>query len=252
VSGRLEGRTAVITGGARGIGRAIAERFLTEGARCLLTDVAADRLERTRAELSVHGQVHAFATDVSAPEAVAALFAEVDRLWGGRLDILCANAGIGRAEPFLEHALDTWERTLAVNLRGVFLCGQEAARRMVRQGSGTIVNMSSTNGLMGERGLAAYNASKAGVVLLSKTMAIELAPYGIRVNSVNPGWIDTEIHADSQLDPALVASYLDKIPLRRAGRPAEVAAAFLYLASDDASYVTGTELVVDGGQLAEE
>jgi 3-oxoacyl-[acyl-carrier protein] reductase len=169
------------------------------------------------------------------------------------VDILAANAGIAMGRPFLEITPEEWDRMMAVNLKGVFLCGQEAARLMIRQGTGgAIVNMSSTNGLMGERGLAHYNASKAGVMLLSKTMAIELAPHGIRVNSVNPGFIPTELTAESDLDPELTAGYLDKIPLGRFGRTDEVASAFCFLASDDASFVTGTELVVDGGQLAEE
>ena len=171
----------------------------------------------------------------------------------GGVDILAANAGIAMGRPFLEITPEEWDRMMAVNLKGVFLCGQEAARLMIRQGTGgAIVNMSSTNGLMGERGLAHYNASKAGVMLLSKTMAIELAPHGIRVNSVNPGFIPTELTAESDLDPELTAGYLDKIPLGRFGRTDEVASAFCFLASDDASFVTGTELVVDGGQLAEE
>ena len=252
VAGGLAGKTAVITGAARGIGRAIAERFLAEGARVLLADRAEERLRATAAAVGDRGEVHAFVADVASPADVAALFAEADRLWDGHLDVLCANAGVAVAQPFLEIDAETWDRVLAVNLRGVFLCGQAAARRMVARRRGAIVNMSSTNGIMGERGLASYNASKAGVVLLSKTMAIELAPYGVRVNCVNPGWIESEIHDEVRLDPALVAGYMDKIPLRRAGRPDEVAGAFCYLASDDASFITGTELVVDGGQLAEE
>ena len=252
MAGRLEGRTALVTGGARGIGRAVAERFLAEGARCLLADIAGDRLDGTVAALGAVGEVHGVVADVAVEADVAALFARADRLWPQGLDVLCANAGVGRAQPFLEITVDEWDRTLAVNLRGAFLCGQAAARRMVRQGRGAIVHMSSTNGLAGERGLAAYNASKAGIVLLSKTMAIELAPFGVRVNCVNPGWIDTEIHRDSNLDAALVAGYMQKIPLGRAGRPEEVAAAVCYLVSDDAAFVTGAELVVDGGQLAEE
>lgn len=253
-AGRFEGRTVVVTGAARGIGRAIAVRFLAEGAAVLAADAAAERLAATVADLGADapGRVHGAVVDVASPDEVAALFERADRLWDGRVDVLAANAGIGRARPFLELTPAEWDETLAVNLRGVFLCGQAAARRMVKRRSGAIVNMSSTNGLMGERGLAHYNASKAGVVLLSKTMAIELAPYGIRVNSVNPGWIETEIHDGSGLDPDLVAGYRHKIPLGRSGRPEEVAAAFCYLASDDAAFITGTELVVDGGQLAEE
>jgi len=249
---RLLGKRAVVTGAGRGIGRAIAERFLAEGASVLVNDVDPDRLAAAAREMSSLGEVASYAADVSDPVAVEAMFAHAEAALGG-IDVLAANAGIAHARAFLALTADEWDRTLAVNLRGVFLCGQAAARRMVAQGTGgAIVNMSSTNGLMGERDLAAYNASKAGVILLTKTMAIELAPYGIRANCVNPGWIATELSVETGLDPGFVAAYMAKIPLRRYGRPDDVAAAFAYLASDDASFVTGTELVVDGGQLAEE
>lgn len=250
--GRLEGKRAVITGGGRGIGRAIAERFLREGAQCLIAEIVPDRLAAAAQDLSSLGIVHAVIADVADAQSVRHLFEEVDRTLGG-VDVLVANAGIAEERPFLEISPQEWDRVMAVNLRGVFLCGQEAARRMIRQDrGGAIVNMSSTNGLMGERGLAHYNASKAGVMLLSKTMAIELAPYKIRVNCVNPGFIPTELTTEANLSQALTATYLEKIPLRRFGRTEDVASAFCFLASDDASFITGTELVVDGGQLAEE
>ncbi len=249
--GGLKGKAVVVTGAARGIGRAIAERFLREGAACLLADRVRDRLERTVSELARVGPCWGSVVDVSSPDDVERLFADADRRLG-RVDVLASNAGISRSRPFLEITPEEWDETLAVNLRGAFLCGQAAARRMVRQGKGAIVNMSSTNGLVGERGLAHYNASKAGVVLLTKTMAVELAPYGIRVNSVNPGFIPTEMTVEAQMDASLTAGYVEKIPLGRVGRPEEVAGAFVFLAGDDASFITGTELVVDGGQLAEE
>jgi 3-oxoacyl-[acyl-carrier protein] reductase len=182
---------------------------------------------------------------------VEATFATIDAHWS-RIDVAVANAGIGIPDPFLDIELPDWHRVLDVNLTGVFLVCQAAARRMVRQGHGTLVTMSSTNGLMGERDLAAYNASKAGVLLLTKTMAIELASHGIRANALCPGFIDTGLAERSGLDPGFIRDYVHKIPLGRLGRAEEVAQAALFLASDAASFITGIGLVIDGGQLAEE
>ncbi len=250
--GRLEGKRAIVTGAGRGIGRAIAEKFVGEGARLVVCDLVPDRLAATAAALRAQGEVHELAGNVTEGAFCRALvdFA-VERLGG--LDILVNNAGIAIVEPFLDHSLDAWNRTLAVNLTAVFQLGQLAARTMVAQNrGGAIVNMASSNGHVGERGLAAYNASKAGVILLTKTMAIELADRGIRVNCVSPGWIATDLTLNSGLDPAFVAGYLDKIPMRRAGKPEEVANLFAFLASDEASFITGESVVIDGGQLSEE
>lgn len=166
------------------------------------------------------------------------------------VDVLANIAGIAHGEPFLEITDEWWDRTLAVNLTGVFYCSQIVARHMVSRGiEGRIVNMASTNGLVGEESLAHYNASKFGVVGLTMTMAIELAPYNIRVNSVCPGLIATRLTQPSRENPEWVKGYLPKIPLNRFGAPEEVASAVAYLASTDSGFITGHQLVIDGGQL---
>jgi 3-oxoacyl-[acyl-carrier protein] reductase len=248
---RLQGKAALVTGGGRGIGRAIARKFLEEGARVLIADVAPGRAESAARELLALGEVHGVQADVSRAAEVDALVRRALELWG-RVDVLASNAGIARFAPFLEMTESDWDRTMEVNLKGMFLVGQRVAREMVARGGGAIVNMASTNGILGERQLAAYNASKAGVILLTKTMALELAEHGIRVNCVSPGFIDTEITLEAGAGEAFKREYARKIPLRRLGRPEEVASVFAFLASDEASFITGESVVVDGGQISEE
>ena len=172
----------------------------------------------------------------------------------GGLDVLANNAGTAWREPFLTITAEHWDRMLAVNLRGMFLVGQGAARVMVAQGTGgSIINMSSTNGLGAERDYTHYNASKGGVLLLTKTMAVELAEHGVRVNALCPGYVRTELNEKiaAEIAPDFIDAYgRDNVPLRRVGLPDEVAAAYAFLASDDASFITGAQLVVDGGQTA--
>jgi 3-oxoacyl-[acyl-carrier protein] reductase len=249
---RFEGKRVLITGGARGIGKATAHRFAAEGARLLIADRLVKEMEETAHEIRQQygGQVLTFALDVSRKAEVEAMLAFVTQRWGG-VDVLINNAGIGRSAPsFLDISEALWDETIAVNLKGVFLVGQAVARLMVEARSGVIVNMSSTNGLVGEAGMAHYNASKGGVTLLTKTMALDLAPYGIRVNCVAPGYVVTAL-SQAIGTGDYVQDYIRKhIPLGRVASPEEVASVYAFLASDDASFITGEAIVVDGGQLA--
>ncbi|HMV49456.1 MAG TPA: SDR family NAD(P)-dependent oxidoreductase [Blastocatellia bacterium] len=249
---RFTNKIVVITGGGGEIGRATAERFAREGATAVIVDLNREPAESAAAEINAAGgAAWAFEMDVARRDQVEAM-ADAVIARHGRIDVLCNIAGIAPPAPFLETSDANWDATLDVNLKGVFLCSQIVARQMVALGvKGNIVNMASTNGLVGEVGLVAYNASKFGVVGLTMTIAIELAPHGIRVNAVAPGMIRTRLsQAVLEADPELARTYFqDKIPMARFGEPQEVAAAVAFLASEDAGFITGHSLVIDGGQL---
>jgi 3-oxoacyl-[acyl-carrier protein] reductase len=248
---RLAGKTAIVTGAGRGIGKGVARKLLAEGARVSLCDVDGERLRKTVEQLSTFGRIDGRTVDVTQRIQVESFVQEIVERHGA-LDILVNNAGIAVFQPFLTIDDQAWHRTLDVNLNGVFLFSQIAARRMAELGGGSIVHMASTNGLLGEAGLAHYNASKAAIILLSKTMAIELAARNIRSNCVCPGFIRTELAMEGGMSPTEIATYQAKIPLGRIGTVEEVANAVAFLASDEASFITGAELVVDGGQICQE
>ena len=245
---RLEGRVTAITGGALGIGRATAFAFAAEGALVALGDVELDGAEAVAKEIKAQGgKAIAIRVDVGDAGQVQAFVDEVVAAFG-RLDVMFANAGIAHSAPFLEHPEAQWHRVLRVNLTGVFLCCQIAARQMVKQGGGRIITTASINGFRGVENLVGYNTAKAGVIELTRTMAVELAQHSITVNAIAPAQIDTRL--TRSLPEAARRRRVERIPLGRFGEPEDVARAALFLASDDASYITGHTLAVDGGYLA--
>lgn len=238
------------TGAARGLCKAIVERFLQEGANVLAFDSNADNLTTTSQTWAAGDRVITRIGDVRNRQDIqAAIDAAVNR-WG-RIDVLANVAGISREDFFLDIEPDDWQRIIDVNLTGVFNVAQLVARQMVKQPEGgVIINMASKNGMTGEVKYAHYNASKAGVILLTKTMALDLAHLNIRVNAVAPGYILTPM-AEEIDPPDFMAFYKERlIPLGRLGSPEDIAGAFVFLASDDARFMTGHTLVIDGGQTS--
>ena len=246
----LKDKRVLITGGASGIGAATATRFLEEGARVCVLDRDAQGCDHIRRELA--GLAEAIIADVTDLMQVEAAFGEAVRLMDG-VDVLINNAGISVRHKFLDITPEEWEKVLSVNLTGVFYVAQTAARHMwenfsAERGSGVILQMASTNGMVGQPYYAVYNATKAGVISLTKTMAVELAPK-VRVCAVAPGYVLTPMQRAEYSD-AMLEEVNRKIPLRRHAEPREVAALFAYLASDDAAYVTGQVITIDGGETA--
>ncbi len=241
----LAEKRVLVTGGASGIGAAIVARFLDEGSRVAVIDrdAAASRVLAQK-HPGLAGVVEA---DVSDAAAVARAFREVDELLGG-LDVAINNAGISIRHDFMDITPEEWRRVVGVDLDGVFYVAQQSARRMLAAGGGVIINMGSTSGMNGYPRYADYNAAKAGVIELTRTMALELAPT-IRVIAVCPGYVWTPMQ-EAEYTPEMKAAVDAKIPLRRHSTPAEIAALYAFLASDEAPYITGHPVIIDGGEIA--
>jgi len=252
---RLEGRVVLVTGGAGAIGLATARRFRDSGARVVIADLDADRIEQAAATFQDPGpEVFALEVDVTSEPSTSEM---VDRVMAayGRIDVLFTSAGVLVAGSVIETSVADWQRTLAVNLTGTFLCARAVLPAMIAGGGGTIVLMSSTAGLVAEPSIAAYCASKGAVVMLGRQMAVDYARHGIRVNVICPGWIDTPFNAPaierSGGDDALVPFIDAMVPLGRQGQPDEVADVVAFLASHGSRYMTGTVVVADGGLTAQ-
>jgi len=244
----LKEKVAIVTGGSRGIGRAAVKALLREGASVMVSSLRRESVEAAVRELAPSGKVAGAPCDVAVEADVVRLVEETVRRFG-RLDVMVANAGI--ADPYrnlAETSVEDWDRMIAVHLRGTFLCGREAARAMRAAGvSGRIVTISSTSAFECDPLGGSYNAAKAGIVGLTRSMAIDFAEWGIRVNSVAPGWIHTDMSNQDLPPRGTPIEGLGVLP--RAGEPEEVAAAIVFLASNACDYMTGTILFVDGGQM---
>ncbi len=245
--GRLEGRVAAITGGASGIGLATAERYAEEGARLVLADRNEDALAEAAKRFG--DGCTTLAGDVR-DEAHQQALADLAVSHFGQLDIGVNCAGIGTVAPIDEHPIESWNDVLGICLTGVFLSIKHQSRVMKQAGrGGVIVNIASINARVPGHGMAAYCSAKAGVEMLTRVAAMELAPEGIRVAGIGPGFVDTPLTGFAKAIPGIREAYLETIPLGRAGAPRDVANAALFLASDDASWVTGDTLFVDGAEL---
>ncbi len=247
---RLAGKAAIVTGAARGIGRAIALRLAQEGADVAIADLRDAQGHETAQAIEALGRrglfIHA---DVSNPQDVERMVqATLDAF--GSIDILVNNAGICPFKPVLEISAELWDQVLATNLKGYFLCAQAVARVMIERGiRGRIINISSISSIVGGEQQAHYCASKAGINLLTKSLAIALGPHGITCNAILPGTVETDINREDLADEAKRTMLIERTPLRRLGQPEDIAGPVVFFASDDAAYCTGAMLVVDGGAI---
>ncbi len=246
---RLDRKVVLITGAAGGIGAAAARRMAQEGAQLLLTDADEQGAHRVARELG-DGRAEAFGHDVTSEERWQQVVAHALDTHGC-IDVLLNNAGVFLAAPLTDTLVEDFRRVIDINVTGVFLGMRSVTPAMIEQGAGSVINLSSVAGLMGSPFLMAYAASKWAVRGMSKVAAKELAPFGVRVNSLHPGQIDTDMNTrQRERTPELIDKLIRGIPLRRIGTPEEVADAIVYLASDESVYMTGSELVIDGGVTA--
>ena len=243
----LENKSTIVTGGASGVGKSIAERFAREGARVTVADINEQGVEQVVASIRSQGGIAIpFVLDVSDPDAVNAMIEEVADQHSG-LDVIVNSAAIARVQKMLDITIDDWNELLAINLTGVFLCAQAAARFMqVHGGGGRIINISSVNGQRAITGRGTYTVAKGGVEMLTKIMAAELGEYGITVNSIAPAPVDTPM-IKKMHDATTRAQWHRVLPIKRYAQPEEVAHAAVFLASDESGYITGHTLNVDGG-----
>jgi NAD(P)-dependent dehydrogenase (short-subunit alcohol dehydrogenase family) len=248
--GQLDGRIALVSGAASGIGLAIAQRFAAEGAQVVATDRSADALAAIVKDLPGNGHQPLVmdVTDEAGWQAATDLIARDY----GQLDILVNNAGYGSFRSIRETSLETWRAIIAVNLDSVFMATRALLPLLEKSGRGSIINMSSVRGIVAGNNASSYSAAKGGVRMLTKCIAVECAELGngVRANSLHPGHIETPLTATAYSDPATAQAFLAHTPLGRFGKPEDVAAAALFLASDDSAYMTGAELVIDGGMTA--
>ena len=246
----LQDKVAVVTGAATGIGRAIATQFVRDGAKVVIDYVgASDKADDLAHALGTIGSAVAVAADVSDEQQVDMLVEHAVKTFG-RLDVFVNNAGIEKKYPFLETPTEYWHKVLAINLTGPFLCSRRAAKQMVAQGGGgRIINISSVHEDVTMPTNAAYCATKGGLRMLMRTIAVELAPHGITVNNIAPGAVDTPMDASLKQNQDAMAALLNEIPLHRMAQPQEIADLCAFLASDKAAYVTGATYVIDGGLM---
>jgi NAD(P)-dependent dehydrogenase (short-subunit alcohol dehydrogenase family) len=249
----LKGKVALVTGGRRGMGRTHALVLAKAGAKVVVSDISQEDCQKVVEEIQKQGgEALAVKCDVTKKQEIEAIVKKTIEKWG-RLDILVNNAGIVEFKPFLELTEEEWDRTLDINLKGYFLCSQACAKEMVKQKSGVIINIASVamgQVGMGFPGISHYCASKGGIVAMAEALALELAPYNIRVNTIAPGAIDTPMAEATKMDPKALEGTLASIPMHRFGKPEEVSNLVLFLASDESSYMTGSTVVVDGGWVA--
>lgn len=246
---KLKGKIAVVTGSTRGIGKGIAKRFVEEGAVVVVNGRKIEDAEKTAKEIDPSGKkVIAVAADVSVAAQAKHLIEETVKKFG-RIDILVNNAGVLNFENFVDIKEESWDKIMSVDVKGYFLCAQSVAKQMIKQGGGKIINIASIAGAIAYPQLTHYCTAKAGIINMTKAMALELGQHKINVNAIGPGVIESDMTRPMLDDPNTKRNLSAKIPLGRIGRPEDIGAAAAFLASEDADYITGVTLFVDGGWL---